>query len=286
LELQPVVHFNQEEEAMTRTEGRRARLGMTWFTLALGALALLAIPGVAAAKDRNHDHIPDRWEQRHHLSLKVDQAGHDQDRDHLRNRAEFLAGDDPRDHDSDDDGVADGHEQAGTVASFDAGTGRLVIDLFGTETVSGLVTDATEIECEDHGASISSEGSESGDDNSGSGEADPGDDRGGEVEPGDDNGGIAEPGDDNGGRGEEEPADDHGGDSSTEDNSGPSDNSGPGSENSGPGHDGDESDDDGDRACTTAELVPGAVVEEAELRIADGQAVFEEVELSGMAIQG
>jgi hypothetical protein len=240
---------------MTRNRGRRVRFGMAWFALALGALALLAMPGLAAAKDRNHDRIPDRWEKRHHLSLEVNQAHRDQDGDRLRNRAEFLAGDDPRDHDSDDDGVMDGGEQAGTIASFDAATGRLVIDLFGTETISGLVTDQTEIECEDHhsSASASNEGPGSGE---------------------------IEPGDDHGGEGEDEPGDDNGGDEGADDNSEPSDNSGPGSENSGPGH-GDESDDDEDRACTTAELVPGAVVEEAELRIANGQAVFEEVELSG-----
>jgi hypothetical protein len=212
---------------------------MTWFALALGALALLAMPALAAAKDRNHDRIPDRWEKRHHLSLQMNQARHDQDRDHLRNRAEFLAGDNPRDRDSDDDGVMDGSEQAGTIASFDSETGRLVIDLFGTDTVSGLVTGATEIKCEDHSsaASASSEGS-------------------GEPEPGDDHGGDGEEAGD--------------------------DNSGPGSDNSGPGHDGD--DDNGDRLCTTAELVPGAVVEEAELKIENGQAVFHEVELSGKEV--
>lgn len=239
---------------MTPKKARRPRLGMTWFALALGALALLAMPGLAAAKDGNHDRIPDRWEKRHKLSLNVNQARRDQDGDHLRNRAEFLAGDNPRDRDSDDDGVVDGHEQAGTIASFDAGTGRLVIDLFGTDTVAGLVTDETEIKCEDNGgATMSSEGS-------GSGEAEPGDDHGGEGE--------IEPGDDNGGHGEE-PGDD---------------NSGPGSENSGPGHEGD--DDHGDRLCTTAELVPGAVVEEAELDVRNGQAVFHEVELSGKEVAG
>ncbi|HWN72801.1 MAG TPA: hypothetical protein VNN15_03220, partial [Solirubrobacterales bacterium] len=135
---------------MTRTKGRRARFGMTLFALALGALALLAMPSLAAAKDRNHDRIPDRWEKKHHLSLNVNQARHDQDGDHLRNRGEFLAGDNPRDEDSDDDGVMDGNEQAGTIASFDSESGRLVIDLFGGDTVSGLVTEGTEIECEDH----------------------------------------------------------------------------------------------------------------------------------------
>lgn len=235
---------------MTPKKARRPRLGLTWFALVLGALALLAMPGLAAAKDRNHDRIPDRWEKRHKLSLKVKQTRRDQDGDHLRNRAEFLAGDDPRDSDSDDDGVIDGNEQAGTIASFDTETGRLVIDLFGNDTVAGLVNDETEIKCEDHSstASVSSEGS---------------------------GGGEAEPGDDNGGEGEEEVGDDHGG----EGEEAGDDNSGPGSESSGPGGEGD--DDHGGSVCTTAELVPGAVVEEAAMRLENGQAVFHEVELSG-----
>jgi hypothetical protein len=231
---------------MTRNKGRRARIGMTCIALALGALAVLAMPGLAAAKDRNHDRIPDRWEKRHRLSLRTNQARLDQDRDHLRNRAEFLAGDDPRDHDSNDDGVMDGEENAGTIASFDAESGKLVISLFGGETTSGLVDEGTEIKCEDSsGASASSEGS-------GSGEVEPGDDRGGQGE--------EEPGDDRGG---EEADDDHG-----------LDNSGPGGDNSGPG--GEEG-----GSCSTADLVSGAVVQEAELKVADGRATFEEVELSG-----
>jgi hypothetical protein len=236
---------------MTRIKGRRARLGMTWFALALGALALLAMPSLAAAKDRNHDRIPDKWEKKHHLSLKVNQARLDQDRDHLRNRAEFLAGLNPRDKDSNDDGVMDGEENAGTIVSFDAETGKLTIDLFGGETISGLVTEGTEIECDDNGgASVSSSGSESG----GEGEVEPGDDEGGEGE--------VEPEDDNGG--EEAP-----------------DNSGPGSENSGPGNVNDDDEEEEAGNCTTADLVSGAVVHEAELKVANGQATFEKVELSG-----
>jgi hypothetical protein len=221
---------------MTPKKARRSRLGMTWFALALGALALLAMPGLAAAKDGNHDRIPDRWEKRHKLSLNVNQARRDQDGDHLRNRAEFLAGDSPRDRDSDDDGVVDGQEQAGTIVSFDQESARLVIDLFGTDTVAGLITDETEIKCEDNGgATVSSE-------DSGSGEAEPGDDNGGGTEVGDDNGeGGEEVGDDNGG-------------------------------------------DNGAPLCTTAQLVPGAVVEEAELDVRNGQAVFHEVELSGKEV--
>lgn len=256
---------------MTPTAARRPRLGMTWIALALGALALLAMPGLATAKDRNNDRIPDRWEKRHKLSLKVNQARRDQDRDRLRNRAEFLAGTDPRLGDSDGDGVKDGDEQAGTIASFDAATGRLVIDLFGTETIAGFVTESTEIKCEDDGlsASASSEGSGGGE---------PGDDGGSSEEPGDDNGGEEGDGDSSGPGSGDESGD------SDEDNSGPSDNSGPGSESSGPGHDGDDDDGehgDDDRICTIAELVPGAVVEEAELKLENGKATFREVELSG-----
>ena len=113
--------------------------------------ALLAFtPGALAHSwkgDRNHDRIPDRWEKAHHLSLKVNQAKHDQDRDGLRNRAEFMAGDDPRDADSDNDGTDDGDEKAGTVTSFTGGV--LIVHLFHGEDVKGTVDNDTEIECED-----------------------------------------------------------------------------------------------------------------------------------------
>jgi hypothetical protein len=149
--------------------------------LALGAAALLALGGVASAKDRNHDRIPDRWEHVHHLSLKVDQAKRDQDHDGLRNMAEFRTGNDPRDNDSDDDGVADGNENAGTIASFDAASGKLAIDLFGGGTLTGAVDTTTKIKCEDEHSHDSSA-------NSRSGEPEPGDDHGDDNQ-GDDNGG-------------------------------------------------------------------------------------------------
>lgn len=74
----------------------------------------------------------------------------------------------------------------------------------------------------------------------------------------------AEPGDDRGGHGNEA-GDDNGGDSS-----------GPGPSNSGSsGHD-----DNGSGAnCTTADLVPGAAVEEIELEFRGDTVVFDEVEL-------
>lgn len=245
---------------MIRPQARRARAGLA--LVAAAALAMLALPGIAAAKDGNHDRIPDRWEKRHHLSLSVNQAGRDQDGDQLRNRAEFLADDNPRDRDSDDDGVIDGDENAGTIASFDATTGRLTITLFGGDTVSGLVTDRTRIKCEDeHSPDVTARARH--------GEEEPGDDRGGHgEEPGDDNGGHGEePGDDHGDHGEE-PGDDNGGD-----------NSGPGSSHSGSGPSGH--DDNGTGAnCTSSDLIVGATVEEAELELEHGSATFDEVELA------
>lgn len=243
---------------MTRTKGQRARR-MTWFALALGALvAFLAMPSLAAARDRNHDHIPDRWEKKHHLSTKVNQARRDQDHDHLNNRQEFLAGDNPHNADTNGDGVPDGEENAGTIASFDEETGKLTIDLFGGETISGFVNEETEIECEGNSGATASASSM---DNSG--EAESGDDNRGEEEAGGGNDGE-EVGGDSGGQGEEEPGDD---------------NSGPGSQNSGPGMGDAENENQGN--CGTAALTPGAVVQEAELKVENGKATFEKVDLSG-----
>ena len=149
--------------------------------LALLAIALFAVlAGPAAAKDRNGDRIPDRWEKRHHLSLKVKQGKRDQDGDGLRNRGEFKAGMDPRDDDSDDDGVEDGDENAGTIESFDAATRKLTIKLFSGDSVSGLVTDGTEIECDDDSAKAA----DNGDDDTG--DDDHGDDEQGDDDQGDD----------------------------------------------------------------------------------------------------
>jgi hypothetical protein len=83
-------------------------------------LALLALPGSALARghsktaraDRNHDGIADKWERRNHLSLRVNQAKRDQDKDGLNNLGEFRAHTNPRDADTDSDGVSDANEDA------------------------------------------------------------------------------------------------------------------------------------------------------------------------------
>ncbi len=221
--------------------GRLAAL----LAVACGALLLLALPGIAAAKakDRNHDRIPDRWEKKHKLSLKVNQARRDQDHDGLRNRAEFRAGTNPRDVDSDNDGIPDGEENAGTIASFDAETGKLTINLFGGETITGLVTEDTEVECGcgSHANGEAEEGTTSARasrDGSGSREGD-----GPEQQAGDDNGEDGP---------EHDAGDDHG------------------SEGSGEHHGG---------SCSSEDLAAGAAVKKAELRASEGGPVFEKIEL-------
>jgi hypothetical protein len=244
------LQANPEEDRMNRPRRNRRRAGGV-LLIAASLLAVIgALAAIAAAKDGNDDRIPDRWERHHHLSLQVKQTHRDQDHDHLRNRAEFLAGDNPRDRDSDDDGVIDSNENAGRIASFDAATGKLTIDLFGGDSISGVVTAGTRIKCEDEsGLARASHEAEPGDDHGGGSD----DDR---IETGDDDGGNSGPGSENSGPGSE--------------------NSGPGSLNSGPGRGGD---DDGVN-CGTADLTPGAVVQEAELEIEHGAAAFEEVELA------
>lgn len=223
---------------MTRTRSHR-RLTVA-LAAALGLVALLALPGFAAAKarDRNHDGIPDRWEKRHHLSLRVNQAHRNQDHEGLNNREEFEngtnpragdtdqdgltdsqeveVGDNPRSDDSNGDGIPDGQENAGKVATFDGTT--LTIELFAGGTLSGQVNESTELECEHHGGEASASDDSSGD---------------------------------------EEQA----GEDSSE-----------GSEEA-------EASDEAGAGCTTADLVPGALVQEAELDVSPEGSVFHSVHL-------
>jgi hypothetical protein len=111
--------------------------------LALGAMAFLALSGVATAKDHGDIHGHGRHHHHHHR---------------------FPL------------------QEAGKISSFDATTGKLTIALLDGEAVTGMVTEETRIRCEgnnhrrfdrrDHG------GNEPGDDNGGHNE--PGDDHGGD----------------------------------------------------------------------------------------------------------
>ena len=134
--------------------------------LVLAGALLPAATAAARSGDRNHDRIPDRWEKRNHLSLKVKQTHRDQDRDGLNNLGEFRSHSDPRDADSDEDGIEDGKEDAGKVSAFDGTT--LTIALFAGGEVSGKVTPDTELECR---TAAETEQGERGDDDD-QGEAD------------------------------------------------------------------------------------------------------------------
>jgi hypothetical protein len=116
--------------------------------LALVALVALALPGIASAADRDHDHMRDSWEKKFGLNTHKNDARRDKDRDGLKNIAEFKAGTNPRKADTDGDGTKDGDENAGKVASFDSSTGTLTITLAGGGTLTGKVDSTTEIECE------------------------------------------------------------------------------------------------------------------------------------------
>jgi hypothetical protein len=207
------------------------------FIAALAVLGVLVLPSAASARDRNHDRIPDRWEKKHDLSLHVKQTRRDQDNDGLRNLAEFKSQTDPRDEDSDDDGVRDDDENAGTITAIDGAT--LTIKTFAGDEVTGTVTDATEIECENEG-----------DDDSSRTLAEHGDDDGDDSGPG---------------SGDDEGDDDHSGPGDGDDDHGDDDDQG-------------EDDDDEDE-CAPGALAVGAKVHEAELKLTSAGPVWDEIEL-------
>jgi hypothetical protein len=83
--------------------------------------SLFAIPALASSRDSNGDRIPDRWEAKYDLSLNKNQAPRDQDRDGVKNLAEYKDGTSPREADTDGDGTTDStdptpcdHDQTGS----------------------------------------------------------------------------------------------------------------------------------------------------------------------------
>src|SRR5918912_4084265 len=75
------------------------------------AVVWLACPVAnAAARDRNHDGIPDRWERHYGLSTTRPVGRRDPDHDGLTNRREYRLRTNPRRRDTDRDGLRDGAE--------------------------------------------------------------------------------------------------------------------------------------------------------------------------------
>lgn len=124
----------------------RARLGGL-LALALGVAALLAIPVVSAARQGSDD--GPNHEANH-------ENGHHNGNHHGRHHHRMVVG---------------------TIASFDAGSGLLTIDLRRGGSVSGVVDSRTKIKCEDQ--EIERHHNRGDDRRRRSGEAEPGDDHGG-----------------------------------------------------------------------------------------------------------
>src|SRR5829696_862653 len=80
---------------------------MSKFLLLILTCSSLLVPAVAAAHDRDHDGIPDRWERRHGLSPHTKSGKRDPDRDRLNNRQEFKHRTSPHRRDTDRDGLRD-----------------------------------------------------------------------------------------------------------------------------------------------------------------------------------
>jgi hypothetical protein len=233
----------------------------TFSVAAAGALALMVVAfgGTAVAKDRNHDRIPDKWEKKFHLSLKADQSNKDQDRDKVDNLNEFQEGTNPRVKDSNHNGRADGREDADHDGLNNMGedeTANLPDD---QDTDNDGVEDGEE----NAGVIAGFDGTTLTIDLAGGGQVSGVVDTTTEIncETEDEH----EVGDDSNSTTASTASDD-----GTGDNSGPS-----GDDNSGPGGDDNVEQGDADNVCTTADLIPGTAVHEAELQ----GTTFEKVEL-------
>jgi hypothetical protein len=226
---------------------------------AVAALALLALPtgAMAGSRDSDRDGMPNRWEKSNGLKVHKADARGDKDHDGLKNLAEYRLGSDPRNPDSDDDGVKDGQDVGGKVDSFTGGV--LTIVLPDGSKVSGKVVDgATELKCKTAQpttpttAPIARKADDGqGEDNGGRNGRDGGDD-------GDDDHAAqpavpAQPAQPTSGRHNDNDDDD------------------------GDSEDADENGDDA--ACGVEALTAGTAVHEAELKITSAGAVWDEVEL-------
>jgi hypothetical protein len=92
-------------------------------TLPLAALAFSAALSAPtpdrAARDRDHDGLPDRWERQNDLSTSNPSANADVDHDGLRNLREYRLHTNPRKRDTDADGYGDRVEVRAGTNPFD-----------------------------------------------------------------------------------------------------------------------------------------------------------------------
>ena len=248
---------------------------LTLFISVALALLAFAIPATAGAKsshhksrhhrlaDRNHNGMPDRWERK----FRVHKASSDPDRDGVTNLGEFHNGTNPRDADTDNDGiddgnddanhdgVEDGQEQAGVIDTFDANSGKLTIKLVNGDSLAGTVNGDTEIECENPAPAPTASTRD-----------------GGETETGDDS-------PDSSSTTSGDTTEHQSGDQTTGSSSTPSGDDEQGDDNNDQGE--NENEDHG--SCGTAALVQNTIVREAELKVTQDGAVFHSIKLGGMA---
>ena len=93
-----------------------------WIVVPLIVFAYLTAGSApAGARDRDHDGLPDRWEERYHISTSKKSGKKDPDHDTVRNRREYKEHINPRKRDTDRDGYDDRAElRAGTNPANDA----------------------------------------------------------------------------------------------------------------------------------------------------------------------
>jgi hypothetical protein len=136
-------------------------------TIAL-TFALAALPTASAMAKGDRDGMPDRWEKRHRLNVRINDAARDKDRDGLTNygeyrshtnprkkdsdrdrrgdaredydrdkvpnRQEIKTGNDAGDSDSDDDSISDGRENAGRITAVGLGSVQIMLSVGGNLT--------------------------------------------------------------------------------------------------------------------------------------------------------
>jgi hypothetical protein len=289
---------------MQPTNGRPKMNKLIKTMIAAAAFLLMALPGLAQARDGDHDGMPDRWEKHcAKLSVHKRDGGRDADRDGLSNRGEFRShtkacdadtdndgredgdedadrdrvdnaneideGTKPRDRDSDEDGRGDGREDRDRDGLNNAGEDRTGNDPRDEDTDDDEVEDGDE----QAGVVASFTNGVLTIDLAGGGQVS------GLVT--DDTEIDCETEDEH--ELEDESDDDDGVDATaahdgSDDSSGPGDGSDDDGDNSGPGSR-EEREGDEDDVCAPSDLVAGVAVHEAELELRDGQAVFEEVEI-------